>query len=496
MQVPDEVQLRQGIIRVDGQLGMLQEIAMVSKGIIVQGVVLVVQQLADEEVSRSCNFFVNLYPEVCLNRYLLNNNYVFNCTVPYGEKAICSFFMRGMCTRGTACWFRHDPAYSPQSDQANPNSMPPMHGNINHAMKGMGVSSSIPNRFGSARVYDPLKARAIALAKEAQDREDRTKFVSPQDDTQAEPAFFSIDVECISTGYGSCARGINDGCGNEGRTGEDVPSSQYNDRSHRYPGRVAMVDTDGNVVADILIRPPQDGKGVISYLTPLTGLTEELCLGPDAKSLEEAVKVIKDLLPKDAVLVGQSIDHDVEWLGLTPGKDFSFMADITEIFRQRTPKMLNEASDALKKMEESGDTRHAVAGAAGEQPVEKEADADTSAIPTDKSSDEYLGFVTKYRCFSLRHVCLNLLSEDIQSGIHNPITDAKYSLALFHKYRNSSVTQLRIVRDALHRAPITPGFAAENPVVDGVCVSAAGYPFKRAARSIWRWYSGKKSAQC
>jgi len=70
------------------------------------------------------------------------------------------------------------------------------------------------------------------------------------------------------------------------------------------------------------------------------------------------------------------------------------------------------------------------------------------------------------------------------------VTDARYSLMLFHKYRNSSPTQLRIVRDGLHRAPITPGFAAEKtPVIDGVCVSAAGYQYKRAARTIWRWYS-------
>ena len=109
------------------------------------------------------------------------------------------------------------------------------------------------------------------------------------------------------------------------------------------------------------------------------------------------------------------------------------------------------------------------------------------------SSDEYLGFATRYRHFSLRHVCLNLLGEDIQSGVHNPITDAQYSLTLFHKYRNSSVTQLRIVRDGLHRAPITPGFAAENtPVIDGVCVSAAGYHYKRAGRKILRWYQSMK----
>jgi hypothetical protein len=332
-------------------------------------------------------------------------------------------------------------------------------------------------------VFDPLKARAIQLAKDAQDKEDRSIFASPTHQELAkepvsvsDPPFFSIDVECIATGYGSCAKGINDGCGNEGKNGDGVPSNQYNDLSHRYPGRVAMVDSVGNILADIIIRPPGDGKGVVSYLTALTGLTKEMCMGPEAKSLEEAVSMIKSLLPKNGVLVGQAIDHDVEWLGLTPGKDFERMVDLSLIFRQRMPAVLGKASEALKSLAQSG--------------------ASIGNKDADPSSDEFLGFDTRYRSFSLRHVCLNLLGTDIQAGVHDPIIDAQYSLILFHKYRNSSVTQLRIVRDGLHRAPVTPGFAAEKtPVLDGVCVSAAGYPYKRAARKIWRWYSGKKGQQ-
>jgi hypothetical protein len=186
--------------------------------------------------------------------------------------------------------------------------------------------------------------------------------------------------------------------------------------------------------------------------------------------------MVKSLLPKDGVLVGQAIDHDVEWLGLTPGKDFERMLDLSVIFRQRMPAVLGKASDVLRSAAETG-------AAVGNKDA-------------DPSSDESLGFDTRYRSFSLRHVCLNLLGTDIQSGVHDPIVDARYSFILFHKYRNSSVTQLRIVRDGLHRAPVTPGFAAEKtPVLDGVCVSAAGYPYKRAARKIWRWYSGKRGQQ-
>eukprot|EP00578_Thalassiosira_sp_NH16_P000211 CAMPEP_0181134062 /NCGR_PEP_ID=MMETSP1071-20121207/31876_1 /TAXON_ID=35127 /ORGANISM="Thalassiosira sp., Strain NH16" /LENGTH=648 /DNA_ID=CAMNT_0023220533 /DNA_START=500 /DNA_END=2447 /DNA_ORIENTATION=+ len=337
------------------------------------------------------------------------------------------------------------------------------------------------------RVFDPHKAKAIQLAKEAQNNEDRSKFASTakrisqeilKDESVVAAAEDEPPLECIATGYGSCAKGINDGCGNLGRSAEGVPSGQYSDGSHRYPGRVAMVDGNGNVLADIVVRPPNDGAGVVSYLTPLTGLTAEICLGPDAVSLEDAVTSIKGLLPKNGILVGQTIDHDVEWLGLVPERDFDRMVDISMIFRQRMPAVLGQAAEVLKKKEEAG-----VGGDGEQQPCEE-----------DKSSDEYLGFATRYRHFSLRHVSLNLLGTDIQSGVHDPVTDAQYSLALFHKYRDSSVTQLRIVRDGLHRAPITPSFAAENtPVIDGVCVSAAGYHYKRLGRKIWRWYSSKRS---
>lgn len=419
---------------------------------------------------------------VCISVYLAANS---NGSIHNGDKPVCAFFVRGMCNRGTSCAFKHDLSFAPAPQASH---YKPANPTLRHGSNGMPAqippSTMSYNRLGSGgRVFDPLKAKAIQMAKDAQDKEDRSIFASPvhpelqKDPTEvvAEPPFFSIDVECIATGYGSCAKGINDGCGNEGKNVEGVPSTQYNELSHRYPGRVAMVDTDGNLLADILIRPPQDGKGVVSYLTALTGLTKEMCLGPEAKTLEEAVSMIKSLLPKDAVLVGQSIDHDVEWLGLTQGKDFSRMVDLSVIFRQRMPAVLGKASEVLR----SAETGEAV-GNPGADP----------------SSDEFLGFDTRYRSFSLRHVCLNLLGIDIQSGVHDPIVDATHSLALFHKYRNSSITQLRIVRDGLHRAPVTPGFAAEKtPVLDGVCVSAAGYPYKRAARKIWRWYSAKKGQQ-
>jgi len=200
--------------------------------------------------------------------------------------------------------------------------------------------------------------------------------------------------------------------------------------------------------------------------------------------------LIKRLLPKNSVLVGQSINHDVEWLGLVPGKDFSRMVDISEIFRQRIPAALNQAASVLKEKETGGGLQSHV-----DQPILSGSKLNATG-DFDLSSDEHLGFATRYRHFSLRHVCLHLLGEDIQSGVHNPILDAQFSMMLFHKYRNSSVTQLRIIRDGLHRAPVTPGFAAEySPVIDGVCVSGAAYAHKRSARRIWKWYVANKKQE-
>lgn len=435
------------------------------------------------------------------------------------RRPMCTFHARGMCNRGASCAFRHD---SPApSTAAAPLPLPggdrcPVapHGggddgdrSIDAVANAAAATSFV--RTASRRAFDPHKAKAIQLTKEAQDCEDRSAFLSSaaakrmwgeeaegaaaeesnveeEEEKKAEesrgvadPPFFSIDVECIATGYGSCARGIHDGVGNAGRRGEGVPPGQYNDNSHRYPGRVALVDSDGNVLSDILIRPPGDGAGVVSYLTPLTGLTAEVCLGPDAVPLDDAVRAVRALLPTNGVVVGQAIGHDVTWLGLRPGTDFDRAVDISDIFRQRMPAVLAKAGEVVRKRAEGGGV---------------EEDGWPSSY-LDRSSDVYLGFATRYRHFSLRHVCLNLLGEDIQKGVHDPVTDARYSLMLFHKYRDSSPTQLRIVRDGLHRAPITPGFAAEKtPVIDGVCVSAAGYPYKRAARKIWRWYSSINSS--
>jgi len=296
---------------------------------------------------------------------------------------------------------------------------------------------------------------AVSKAKEAQDKEPAFAYANPEE----KGPFYSIDVECVATGSGH--------------------STSPN---HRIPGRIALLDSDGNTLLDAHVKFGPD-QNIVSYLTPLTGCTAEISEGEEAQSLEDIVKLIKDKIPKDAVIVGQSIKHDMEWLGLKQQEDYSDAVDIAEIFRHRVPKNVQEAAAYLR--EKSSDKENT--NASSESSTIQEPKSNEEQPPPHK--DEYLGFETKYRIFSLRHVCINLLDEDPQQSHHDPTLDAKYSLVLFHKYRSAPAAQLRAIRDSLHRAPITNSFSYDCPLIDGVCMSINSYKYKWAGRFIWKWYS-------
>jgi hypothetical protein len=114
----------------------------------------------------------------------------------------------------------------------------------------------------------------------------------------------SIDVECVATGV------------------------THNDRE---VAQIAIVNAvDEKVLLNVFVRPR---SSVVSYMTPLTGITRET-LEAEAVSFDDALAMVRRALPTDAVVVGQGVLKDVqEWLKLERGVDYGDLIDLTGIWR-------------------------------------------------------------------------------------------------------------------------------------------------------------------
>lgn len=66
---------------------------------------------------------------------------------------------------------------------------------------------------------------------------------------------------------------------------------------------------------------------VVSYLYALTGLNHGT-IDQYGLPLESALETLRAHLPQHAILVGQNIGKDVEWLGLKEGVDFESLIDL------------------------------------------------------------------------------------------------------------------------------------------------------------------------
>jgi hypothetical protein len=67
-------------------------------------------------------------------------------------------------------------------------------------------------------------------------------------------------------------------------------------------------------------------------LSPPPGLSKEL-LDTQGVPLSVALATLRAHLPRNAVLVGQSISTDVKWLGLQEGTDFAGLVDLAGLYR-------------------------------------------------------------------------------------------------------------------------------------------------------------------
>lgn len=145
--------------------------------------------------------------------------------------------------------------------------------------------------------------------------------------------------------------------------------------------------------------------------------------------LAQALVLLRSALPKDAVLVGQNIAKDVEWLGLREGVDFSHLMDLTGLFRIYNPKYKS----------------HSV--------------------------------------FSQDHLAKTLLSWDV-SAQHDAVGDAIKSIRLFNLYQSvqgQPAAWNSVCQKLLESSP-EPSFAKRNPTFEGVCMGnrktcSCGAPF-------------------
>jgi len=120
---------------------------------------------------------------------------------------------------------------------------------------------------------------------------------------------FSLDVECAAIGYTHL-------------------------KKDRTPVMFSLVDGEGKTILKEKVKP---NKTIVSYMTPWTRISKKKDL-EDGMSLEQATKLLKSKLPSNAILVGQRIIGDIEWMNLSQSKDFQESVDLAEVFKSWHPK--------------------------------------------------------------------------------------------------------------------------------------------------------------
>ena len=197
---------------------------------------------------------------------------------------------------------------------------------------------------------------------------------------------FSIDVECVATG------------------------TMHNSRS---VAQIALVDEWGQPVCNLYIKSVVP---VMSYFTKLTGLTKEI-IDQYGQSFADALVMLRSHLPPNAILVGQNIKKDVEWLQLVEGLDFASMIDLTALFRVWNPQR------------------------------------------------------KQYTAFSQDHTAKVWLQVPDREQ-HDAVSDACISVALFNAYRSIQWDPVRLyqLQMAMLHTPRQPAFSALNPTIDGCCL--------------------------
>jgi len=195
----------------------------------------------------------------------------------------CSFFARGACRDGDNCRFSHDAPAVVVSGGGPPSLCSFFARGTCREGDNCRFSHALPAVTGGPPPTQPHPPPVVVELPEG-------------------APVFSIDVECVASG------------------------PQHHDRTI---GSIALVNSACEEVLHLLIKP---SGPVASYLTPLTGLTAER-LAAEGRPLQEALAILRDALPPSAILVGQNINKDVEWLGLGEGTDYQMQIDLAALLR-------------------------------------------------------------------------------------------------------------------------------------------------------------------
>ena len=195
--------------------------------------------------------------------------------------------------------------------------------------------------------------------------------------------------------------------------------------------------------------------------SPPPGLTKEL-LDTQGVPLAVALATLRAHLPRNAVLVGQSISTDVKWLGLQEGTDFAGLVDLAGLYRVWNTQYKSWSvfvQDHLARMLLGVDNAGCVHNAAVPCIV-----AATLLPPSERTADP----PPPRRC----------------REAHNAVTDAQKSIRLFnlHARLAADPEQLATAHQSLLANQPQPSFARLNPSWEGVCMGnkktcACGGPF-------------------
>ena len=212
----------------------------------------------------------------------------------------CSFFAKGKCREGQSCRFSH--ALAPAGGAAAPKPAPPP--TVVSLPAGAPLFSiDVWSAESAARARGPcllpagphLPVRACPFRAQCTTAQATAVRACPfraqctTAQATASCAAGAPQVECVATGV------------------------QHHDRA---VAQISLVDSGCAEKLNLYVKPDVP---VASYLSPLTGLTAEH-LETHGVPLAQAIASLTASLPPNAVLVGQNILKDVEWLGLVEGK--------------------------------------------------------------------------------------------------------------------------------------------------------------------------------